>query len=184
MNSLSFSPRCMSVQNFIPKIKSKDHSEISKLWAVIEEKIFSREERFSVLGSTTSNEQFHSLLYTSQLLNKAVTYSPVQHCIAIHMGVIWHNNGEDHTIQAVSNYAGITVSPTVKQQIISVQNRKKNHKKKFTSEISGSKRRAEKALEKENTKRLVRENPEFRHTNEKSPCKKKRKTLSEIATQK
>jgi hypothetical protein len=85
-------------------------------------------DRFANMGSTSSNECFHSVLYSSSLLNKAHAPYPLQVTTAIHLGILWYNDGEQKSIQTIHNIAGIDVSPKISTQMAAREIHKKNIK--------------------------------------------------------
>ena len=138
-----------------------------KLYQIISDTCFPRAPCF---GSTAVNECWHSLLYTTGLLNKAVTFSPIQTDIAIALSVLWNNESEEHVLREIARISNVDLAIMVSSQISAVQMRKNSKKKS----ISGGKRRLIKMKLKEKNKSSVYEDPELVHTPTRSPNRKKR----------
>lgn len=156
---------------FSVRVKSGDPNEIVRLWKIIQDQIVEKMDNYEAIGSTSMNECWHSLLYTTGLLNKAFRYSPIQTDIAIAISVLWFNESEEHVIREITHICDTELAKIVSTQISAVQIRKRA----FVKSISGGKRRLEKIVQKEVNKKIVYEDPEQVHTPTRSPNRKKRK---------
>ena len=88
---------------FSVRVKSGDPNEIVRLWKIIQDQIVEKMDNYEAIGSTSMNECWHSLLYTTGLLNKAFRYSPIQTDIAIAISVLWFNESEEHVIREITH---------------------------------------------------------------------------------
>jgi hypothetical protein len=97
---------------------------------------------------------------------------PIHYDTCVAFGVIWYNDGLSAVIDSVQSLTNSTLGTAVRTQI--ERRQKKVDSSRTLHHKSGTAKRIIKAKKKEITKRLVHEPPEYRHTDFKSPQKKRK----------